>query len=64
MIKKSLQEAKDRALQASKEYPDIKIVVMDKRGCRAVCTASDWVYRERVIEGYHKVVTYKGGVEV
>lgn len=64
MIKKSLQEAKNRALQASKEYPEEILKVLDKKGCKATYTASNWIYRERILEGYHTVVTYKGGAEL
>jgi spore maturation protein CgeB len=64
MRKKSLQDAKARALEASKECPEVEMRVMDKKGCKAVYTASDWIYRERVLEGYNTVVSYKGGKEL
>ncbi len=64
MLKKSLQDAKTRALQDSNKYPDVEMRVMDKKGCKAIYTASDWIYRERVLDGYHTVATYKGGEEI
>ena len=61
MNKKSLQVALAEAQKASKEYPNVVIRVMDKKGGKAVYTGSEWVYKERVLAGYHTVATYKGG---
>lgn len=62
MSKKSLEIALVKAQALSKEHPEIEVKVMDKKGCKAICTSSNWIYRERVLEGYHTVATYKGGI--
>lgn len=64
MSKKSLEIALVEAQKASKEYPNVELRVMDKKDCKAIYTGSSWIYRERVLEGYHTVATYKGGVRV
>lgn len=64
MIKKSLQDALKVARKVSGEYPDTAIRVMDKKGAKATYTASSFVYRERVLEGYHTVTIFKSGEEV
>lgn len=61
MVKKSLERALREAEKHSKEYPEVTIKVMDMKGKRATYTAFDWIYRERVLEGYHTVATYKNG---
>ena len=48
----------------SKEHPTILYRVMDKKGQMAVCTGSDWVYRERVRDGWYTVAAYQNGSEV
>lgn len=62
MSKKSLVQAQERALFVSNQYPQATVRVMDKKGCNAVVSSSEWVYKERVLEGYHTVGSYKGGV--
>lgn len=44
-MKKSLELAFVEAQEHSKKFPDILVRVMDKKGKRAVVTASDWIYR-------------------
>ena len=61
MEKKSLEEAKHIAHKVSKEYPEMIIVVMDKKGKKATYTASEWIYRERILDGWHVVTKYKNG---
>lgn len=51
MEKKSLEEAKHIAQKVSREYPEMIIVVMDKKGKKATYTASEWIYRERILDG-------------
>lgn len=64
MSKKSLEVAKKEAMQLSKLYPPNLYIVMDKKGERAICTGVEWIYRERILEGWHKVATYINGAEV
>jgi len=59
--KKSLEEAMRRARKVSKEYPEEIIRVMDKKGRKATYTSSNWIYKERVLEGYYTVAVYKNG---
>ena len=63
-VKKSLEMARAEALKLSQEHPTILYRVMDKKGQMAVCTGSEWIYRERVREGWHTAAAYKGGEEV
>lgn len=64
MRKKSLSEAHKRARGLSVENFGITVRVMDKKGCKAVITSSEWVYKERILEGWHTVTAYKNGEEV
>ena len=59
--KKSLTEAENRARQHSVEHPSITVRVMDKYRKHAVVCASEWVYNERILDGWHTVVTYRNG---
>lgn len=61
MEKKSLEEAKHIAQKVSREYPEMIIVVMDKKGKKATYTASEWIYGERILDGWHVVTKYKNG---
>lgn len=61
MEKKSLEEAKRIAQKVSREYPNEVIIVMDKKGKKATYTASEWIHRERILEGWHTVTKYKNG---
>lgn len=60
-MKKSLIEAMVEAEAHSKKFPEILVRVMDKKGKRALITASEWVYKERVLSGWFTVATYKNG---
>lgn len=62
MGKKSLEEAKRIAQKVSKEYPDIVIDVMDKKGRKATYTASEWIRSERILDGYYTVAKYRNGM--
>lgn len=64
MEKKSLEEAKRIACKVSKEYPETVMIVMDKKGKKATYTASEWIYKERILEGWHVVVKYQNGKEI
>lgn len=59
-VKKAIEEAK----KLSEVYPTVKYAVMDKKGKRAVVTGSDWIYKERILEGYVTVAKFLGGKEV
>lgn len=59
-VKKAIEEAK----KLSEVHPNVKYVVMDKKGKRAVVTGSGWVYKERILEGYISVAKFLGGKEV
>lgn len=61
MEKKSLEEAKHIAQKVSREYPEMVIIVMDKKGQKATYTASEWIYREWILDGWHVVTKYKNG---
>lgn len=61
MEKKSLEEAKHIAQKVSREYPEMIIIVMDKKGKKATYTASERIYRERILDGWHVVIKYKNG---
>ena len=61
MEKKSLEEAKHIAQKVSREYPEMIIIVMDKKGKKATYTASEWIYRARILDGWHVVTKYKNG---
>lgn len=63
-MKKSLELAFVEAQEHSKKFPDILVRVMDKKGKRAVVTTSDWIYRERVLEGYYTEAEYRNGERV
>lgn len=63
-MKKSVIEAMERERQRSAEFPGVTVRVMDRPKKHAVVTASDWVYRERTLAGWHTVATFKGGKEV
>ena len=51
--KKSLTVAKKEAQNMSLRNPGIVYYVMDKPRKRAIVTGSDWIYRDRVLEGWH-----------
>ena len=59
--KKSLVLAMEEAQQLSIKHPGVMYWVMDKPRKRAVVTGSDWIYRERVLEGWHTYVKFLNG---
>lgn len=63
-MKKSLEEAKIQAYRHSMLHPGTTVRVMDKPRKHAIVCASEWVYRERVLDGWHTVLTYRNGKEV
>lgn len=63
-MKKSIVEMRKRAEEASQKYPDLVVYVMDKPGKQAVICANDWVYRERILDGWNDVAKYKNGKEI
>ena len=62
--KKSIEIAKTEAQEASRKSPGILYRVMDKKGKSAICTASEWVYRERILSGWETVARFLNGQEV
>lgn len=63
-MKKSLQEALNRAKAMSIEHPDIEYDVMDKRGCRACVHSDIGLHIQKAIDGYVTVARFKGGEEL
>ena len=63
-MKTTLKRAKETAAEFSAAAPDLTVRVMDKCDKQSVVTASEAVYRERVLDGYVTVAIYKGGVQV
>lgn len=63
-MKKSVIEARQRALENSEVAPDILIRVMDKPHKHAVVCSHPMVYRERVLDGWHTVAAFRNGEEV
>lgn len=63
-MKISVKEKMKEAEQMSLNHPEILYRVMDKTGQRAVVTGEEWVYRERIIDGYFTVATFKNGKQI
>lgn len=63
-MKISVEEKMKEAEQMSLQYPDVLYRVMDKTGQRAIVTGNPLVYRERIIDGYFTVATFKGGKQI
>lgn len=63
-MKKSVIEARKRARQISEAHPDLTVRVLDKPRKHAVVNTSEWVYRERTLDGWHVVAVFKNGEEV
>lgn len=59
--KKSLVQAMDTARHLSIAFPGSTYWVMDYPRKRAVVTGVDWVYRERVLEGWRCYCKFKNG---
>ena len=62
-MKKSIEEAKVQAQKLSAEHPHNTVRVMDKPWKYAVVCASEWGYKERVLDGWYVVTTYRAGKE-
>lgn len=60
-MKKSLMQARQQAIESSKEFPNTRMYVMDKPNGKAVMTASEWVRKERILAGWYTVETYLNG---
>jgi len=63
-MKKSVVDACKAAEQYSAEHPEFVVFVMDKSRKRAVICVEDWIYRERILEGWRVVTKYQNGKEV
>ena len=61
-MKDSIVKAEQEALRLSLANPNITYYVMDKKRKQAVCSASEWVVRERILDGWYGVCRYKNGV--
>lgn len=59
--KKSLVLAMEKAQQMSIKHPSVSFRVMDKPRKRSVVTSSEWVYRERVLEGWYTYCLFLDG---
>lgn len=59
--KKSLVLAMEEAQQMSIKHPGVLYYVMDKPRKRAVVSGSEWIYRERVLEGWHCYCKFRDG---
>lgn len=59
--KKSLVLAMEEAQQLSIKHPGNAYRVMDKPRKRAVVTGSDWIYRERILDGWTCYCTFLNG---
>lgn len=60
-MKKSIESAMEQAKRHSENFPAIRVWVMDKPRKHAVMCASDWVYRERLLEGWVCLAEFKNG---
>lgn len=63
-MKKSLAEAIERGLEYSKKFPETTVYVMDKPRQHAAVHTSEWVYREKILAGWHTVKKFLNGQEV
>lgn len=61
--KKSVEIAKASAQEASRKSPGTLYRVMDKKGKGAIFTASEWVYKERILSGWVTVAKFLNGQE-
>ena len=59
--KKSLLEAVERARELSTAHPQTTYYVMDKPRKQAVVSGSEWIYRERILEGWHCYCKFRDG---
>lgn len=60
-MKKSFVKALEEAQKHSEKFPTIHVWVMDKPRKSAVVCASDFVRRERILDGWATVAEFKGG---
>ena len=63
-MKKSLQEALKQAQKQSLDFPQLTVRVLDKKGRHACVNVSDWVYREKVRDGWEAVAAFRNGVRL
>ena len=59
--KKSLVYAMEEAQQLSLKHPNVTYYVLDKPRKRAVCSGSDWIRKERIMQGYSTYCTFTNG---
>ncbi|MBQ9603844.1 MAG: hypothetical protein IJR45_00365 [Firmicutes bacterium] len=63
-IKKSLLQATAQATALSTLHPEIIYYVLDKRHKSAAVHTSEWVVKEKILEGWHTVAKYMNGVKI
>lgn len=63
-MKKSVVSALEQAREHSEAFPDVTVRVMDRARKHAIVTASEWVYKEAINDGWHTVATFRDGKEV
>ena len=59
--KKSLVRAMEEAQQLSIKHPGILYRVMDKPRKQAVVSGSEWIYRERILDGWYVYCKFQNG---
>lgn len=59
--KASVDEALERARKHSLEHPGVTVWVMDKKRQHAVISASEWVHKERILDGWREVAAFRNG---
>lgn len=62
-MKKSIAEAMQRAQQISVDHEGLVVRVLNKKRKRAVVNTSEWVYVERIRDGYMTVAVFINGKE-
>ena len=58
---KTLVLTMEEAQMHSLKPPDVRVRVMTKKRRKPVICCSDWVYRERVLEGWETYCSYLDG---
>lgn len=63
-MKKSLQEALERARKQSLDFPQHTVRVMDKKGERTCVHLSDWVCQEKLLDGWQISAVFQNGKQI
>lgn len=59
--KDSIIIAEQEAKRMSLEHPNTIYYVIDKKRQRACCHASEWIVRNKILEGWYGVCRYVNG---